>query len=212
VQQADALNNRRGIWVDPPADLLTMTAADSDSAEYALMAGDDGVDGITYVAGVPTAVIEGETVFIAYGGDLGWGYYDHWHHWRGVPGRYREHLEHFHPYGHGLRGYGHEETLHREEAMHREAAFHPGGMHPGMDPSGMHPGMAAPGVHPGMTAAGMRPGAAAPGMGHPNGFGGGFIHPGPSVAGFHPGGATLMAHAAPAVHASSGGGGGGKKH
>jgi endonuclease YncB( thermonuclease family) len=204
VQQLEALNNHRGFWLNQSQEMIMASATVVGPPPCcAFVGGDDGVDGITYVAGVPTAVIEGETVFFAYGGDLGWGYYDHWHHWRGIPGRYRQHLEHFHPYGHGLRGYGHEEAMHRGEAMHREAAFHPGEMHPGMAASGMRPGMAAPGI---------RPGVAAPGMAHPNAFGAGFIHPGPSVAGFHPGGAALMAHAAPAVHAASGGGGGGKKH
>jgi endonuclease YncB( thermonuclease family) len=214
VQQAEALNNHRGFWLNQSEEMImaNATVVQAPPACCAFVGGDDGVDGITYVAGVPTAVIEGETVFIAYGGDLGWGYYDHWHHWRGVPGHYREHLEHFHPYGHGLRGYGHEEAVHHGEAVRREAAFHPGGMHPGIEPQGMRTGVVSSGMHPGMVAPGMRPGSVgAPGMQHPSGLGGGFIRPGPSAAGFHPGGAAVMAHAAPAMHVSSGGGGGGKK-
>jgi hypothetical protein len=242
LQQAEALNNRRGFWQNQSQDVIIASMTVMQPADCcAFVAGDDGVDGIAYVGGVPTAVIEGETVFMTYGGDAGWGYYDHWHHWRDAPGRYRSHLEHYHPYGHGLRGYGH------EEAMHREAAFHPGGMHPGTAAPGMHPGTAAPGMHPGMAAPGMHPGMAAPGMhpgmaapgihpgmaapgthpgiaapgmhpgmagpgmAHPGGAGGGFIHPGPSVAGFHPGGGAVAAHAAAPAVHASSGGGGGGK-
>jgi hypothetical protein len=207
VQQAEALNNHRGFWLNQSQEMImaSMTVAGPPPC-CAYVGGDDGVDGISYVAGVPTAVIEGETVFLTYGDDAGWGYYDHWRHWRGAPGRYRAHLDHYHPYGHGLRGYSH------EAAMRHEAAFHPGAVHPGMGAPGMRPGVAAAGVRPGMAAPGMRPGGAGPGMAHSNGFGGGFIHPGPSAAGFHPGGGASMARAAPAMHVSSGGGGGGRKH
>ena len=158
VQQAEALNNHRGFWLNQSQEMIMASETVVGAPPCcAFVGGDDGVDGIIYVAGVPTAVIDGETVFIAYGDDLGWGYYDHWHHWRGVPGRYREHLEHFHPYGHGLRGYGH------EEAMHREAAFHSGGMHPGTELPGMRTGMASSGMRTGMASSGMHPGMAATG-------------------------------------------------
>jgi endonuclease YncB( thermonuclease family) len=198
MQQADALSNHRGFWLNQSQEMVMASSVVATAPPCcAYVAGDDGADGITYVAGVPTAVVEGETVFITYGDDVGWGYYDHWHHWRGAPGHWRDHLEHFHPYGHGLRGYGHEGALHREPGMRAEAAMH-GGMRPG------EPGM--------RTAMAGRPA----GMAHPFGPGGGFVHPGPSAGGFHPGGIP-MGRAAPAMaHASApariGGGGGGKRH
>ena len=139
-----------------------------------VVAGDDGGDGITDVGGVPEAVIDGASVFLTYGGDAGWGYYDHDHHWRDAPGRYRAHMEHFHPGGHGLRGY-------RDEAVARRDGGHPEGVHPG---GGVHPGEArtaslaghsgvVPGAHPG-AASDVHPGVASG------------VHP--SVAqGMHPG-------------------------
>jgi endonuclease YncB( thermonuclease family) len=232
LQQREALNNHRGIWVNPPPNLLVayQTVQSQDCCVF--VAGDEGGDGITYVGGVPEAVIDGASVFLTYGGDAGWGYYDHDHHWRDAPGRYREHMEHFHPGGHGLRGYHDEAVARRDgghpEGVHPEGGAHPGEVHtaslaghpgvvPGAHPgaaSGVHPGVAS-GVHPGV-AQGVHPGMApaghslvAPGA-HPSMAGGGFVHPGASAAGFHPGGMPSHA-AAPAAHASSGGGGGGKK-
>jgi hypothetical protein len=197
LQQADALNNRRGIWVDPPANLLMMTAASQDAAEYVLVAGDDGADGITYIGGEPMAVIGGESVFLVYGDDAGWGYYDHYHHWHGAPDRYRRHMDHFHAGGHGLRGYGHDAVMRREAVMHREAmAGHPGmagagGFHPGMaGPGGMRPGMAGPaGMRPGMAGpGGMRPGMAEPAGMRPGMAGPGGMRPGMAgPAGMRPG-------------------------
>ncbi len=236
VQQLDALNNHRGFWLNPPPDvLLAVSTVQAVPVCCAFDPGDDGVDGITYVGGEPEAVIDGDSVFLVYGGDLGWGYYDHWHHWRDAPDRYRHHLERFHPDGRGLRGYGHDAEVRRDVAMHREeAALHPGvvhggvtgevhpgvtgavhpGMagtvHPGMTAGTVHPGMTAGAVHPGMPGAvhpGM-PGAVHPGMPgavHPA-MASGFVHPGPSAGGFHPA-ATSVAHAAPVSS-----GGGGKKH
>jgi hypothetical protein len=182
---------------------------------------------------VPEAVIDGASVFLTYGGDAGWGYYDHDHHWRDAPGRYREHMEHFHPGGHGLRGY-HDEAVARRDSVHPEGVHPEGGVHPGEVRTaslaghsgvvpGAHPG-AASGVHPGVAsgvhpsvAQGMHPGMApaghslvAPGA-HPGIAGGGFVHPGASATGFHPGGGMASHAAAPAAHASSGGGGGGKR-
>ncbi len=223
LQQAEALNNHRGVWLNPPSNLLITSAAVAEPAEFALVVGDDGGDGVTYVGGVPTALIDGEAVFLVYGGDAGWGYYDHWHHWRGAPGRYRAHMEHFHPYGHGLRGYHdgvfrrdepirRDEVARRDDGLRREAAAHPGAERPGGvrvgevrgAPAAGRPGevrSAAAGAHPGMVQGGAHPAAA----------GGGFVHPGPSAAGFHPAAAAPHA-AAPAVHASAGvGGGGGRK-
>jgi endonuclease YncB( thermonuclease family) len=226
AQQLEALNNHRGIWLNPPPNLLTASVAVVQPAEFVLVAGDDGVDGITYVGGVPEAVIDGAAVFLIYGGDVGWGYYDHWHHWRDAPGRYRAHMDHFHPGGHDLRGYRDEAALHPAGAhpgaagigahpgeMHTAglATAHPGvatGVHPGVA-SGVHPGLAS-GAHPNVVS-GAHPGVTsgphslvAPGA-HPVAAGGGFVHPGASAAGFHPGSAAPHA-AAPAVHASSGGG------
>ena len=216
VQQMEALNNHRGIWLNPPPNLLVAGAPAVDAPTHVLVAGDDGSDGITYVGGVPEVVIDGEAVFLIYGGDVGWGYYDHWHHWHDAPGRYRAHMERFHPGGHGLRGYRDEAALHREVAgagahsgeLHTAGfAGHPGGAtaahptvlgsaHPAVA-GGAHPGVAG-GAHPAVAGGGhslLAPGA------HPAGTGGGFVHPGASAAGFHPGGG-----AAPAVHASAGSG------
>jgi endonuclease YncB( thermonuclease family) len=188
AQQLEALNNHRGIWMNPPPNLLlASTAPPPPPVEFALVAGDDGADGITYVGGVPEAVIDGAAVFLIFGGDIGWGYYDHWHHWRDAPGRYRAHMERFHPGGHGLRGYHDEAALHREgvhpEAGHADAAH--GGVHPGeTHTAGLagHPGVAS-GAHPGVAA-----GAAA----HP-GVAGGAAHTG-VAGGSHPGAAGGAAH------------------
>jgi endonuclease YncB( thermonuclease family) len=212
LQQGEALAAQRGYWLHPPPDAVVAASlvVEQASACCALPPGDDGHDGVVYVAGAPTAVIEGETVFLVYAGVAGWGYYDHWHHWCDAPDRYRTHMERFHHAGEGLRGYDH-------------GVLHPGSVHPvgvaaipghgamapdrpsgptgggfahpdGAAPSpGFHPGpAAAPGFHLGPAAApGFHPGpAAAPGF-----------HPGPAAApGFHPGPA-----AAPAVHPAAGG-------
>ncbi|HEY3849214.1 MAG TPA: hypothetical protein VGL95_19100, partial [Acetobacteraceae bacterium] len=131
AQQLDALNNRRGFWVNPPPDvLLAVSTVQAVPVCCAYDPGDDGVDGVTYVGGVPEAVIDGEPEFLYYGGDAGWGYYDHDHRWRGAPDRFRRHLDRFHADGHGLRGYGHDAELRRDAAMHREEAVRGGaGMH-----------------------------------------------------------------------------------
>jgi endonuclease YncB( thermonuclease family) len=196
AQQLEALNNHRGIWMNPPPNLLLASTAPPPPVEFALIAGDDGADGITYVGGVPEAVIDGAAVFLIFGGDIGWGYYDHWHHWRDAPGRYRAHMERFHPGGHGLRGYHDEATLHREgvhpEAGHGDAAH--GGVHPGeTHTAGLagHPGVAS-GAHPGVAAgAAAHPGVAG-GTAHP-GVAGGTAHPG-VAGGTHPGAAGGAAH------------------
>ena len=135
VQQLDAVNNRRGYWATAPQAVLTAALAmPQPDVEYALVAGDDGTDGITYIDGAPVALIDGESVFLVYGDDdLGWGYYDHFHHWHGAPDRFRHHLDHFHPGGHGLRDHdayhlspamrAHEETVRRDYGLHgREEA------------------------------------------------------------------------------------------
>jgi hypothetical protein len=220
IQQGEALDAHRGIWVNPPPNLLIASAPAEGAVAFVMEAGDDGTDGITYVGGVPEAVIDGDPVFLVYGGDAGWGYYDHDHHWRDAPDRYRRHMERFHAGGHGLRGYRDEAAI-RRDGLHPEGV-HPEGVHPGARPGDMrtaglagHPGM-APGGHVGeapgagrMVAPGVRPGMA--GGFHPGGGNAGFARPGPSMGGFHPGGGGMAGggHAsAPAVHASSGGGGG----
>ena len=228
VQQLDALNNRRGYWIS--ASDAVMTAAllpPEGQVQYTLAAGDEGVDGISYVGGAPVALIDGESVFLVLGAaDLGWGYYDHYHHWHGAPDRFRNHMERFHPGGHGLRGYdgfrhdaglrGREDVLRhdagirgREEVMRhdvgirgREEGFRPGEVRPGMAGPGGHPGMAAgPAGHPGIG------GPAA--YGHPANLAMAGTHPGmagPAAAGgfMHPGAAASAGGfhpaAAPAVH------------
>jgi len=210
AQQLEALNAHRGIWVNPPPNILVASAPVAQPPELVLVAGDDGADGITYVGGVPEAVIDGAAVFLIFGGDAGWGYYDHWHHWHDAPDRYRAHMERYHPYGHGLRGY-HEEAAVAHAGAHVDAAHpgaHPGEVHtaglatahPGAPsvarPSGAVTGTGhyvAPGAHPATT----------PGV-HPAAANAGFVRPPPSAGGFHPGGTTTHA-SAPAVHASSGG-------
>jgi endonuclease YncB( thermonuclease family) len=243
VQQADALNNHRGYWLTASQDVMTaaLLVPQQEQYQYALVAGDDGVDGISYVGGAPVAVIDGAPTFLVYGDGLGWGYYDHYHHWRGAPDRFRNHMEHFHPGGHGLRGHeefrgGHEMAGRPGFGGRPEMAGRPGmagpGFRPGMEPGrpgavamAGHPGMAGPIGRPGMEAGrpgamamGGRPGFAGPGgMARPNmAGGGGFMHPGAaaSTGGFHPG-APVMRAAAPATHASAPAahaGGGGVKH
>jgi endonuclease YncB( thermonuclease family) len=239
VQQLDAINNRRGYWLTAPDAVMTAALLPQQDV-YVLVAGDDGVDGITYVGGAPMALIDGEPTFLVYGDDgLGWGYYDHYHHWRGAPDRYRRHMEHFHPGGHGLRGHdgfhrdiagrGHEEAGRRDAGMRREAEARPGMGHPGEGRPGEgrpgesrggagHPGeMRAGGAHPGMGGpAGAHPGNTAMAGGRPGGAaaGGGFMHPGAgaSAGGFHPGGGgggAAMHTASAAPHGGGGGGGGG---
>jgi len=194
IQQGEAVNNRRGIWATVTlAAMQSMPAIIPGPEAYPTVVGDEA-DGVAYVGGVPSAVIDGETVFLAYGGVAGWGYYDHWHHWRGAPERFRAHMEHFHPGGAGLRGYRY--------------AGGPGGGFREPHPGG--PGGAAhfAGAGPGGGAAhfaGAGPGGGAhfggaPGAPH---FNGGFVHPGGMPAGgFHPGGVG-------GFHPGGGGGGGG---
>jgi hypothetical protein len=232
LQQADALNNRRGYWVTASQDVVRAALSVPRQEEYVLVAGDEGVDGVSYVGGAPVALIGGESVFLVYGDGLGWGYYDHYHHWRGAPDRFRNHMERFHPGGYGLRGHdgfrgGHEVVRPgvggRPEFAGRpgvggRAEFggrpEPGGPRIG-GPAG-RPGLEGP--HPSNLAMAGRPGVAAPGApGHP-GFAGnaGGFHPGPaaspggfmrpspgaSAGGFHPNAAPAMHVAAPAAHAA----------
>ncbi len=209
VQQLDALNNRRGYWATAPEAVMTAALLPPEpQVQYSLAAGDDGTDGITYVGGAPVAMIDGASVFLVYGDDgLGWGYYDHYHHWRGAPGRYRDHMERFHPGGHGLRDhdafYRHGEGMRGREAGMRPGEMHPGEMHPGpggraeaMRPGGMRPGMTGPmgrpgELHPGPggRAEAMRPVGVHPGMAGPvgrSGMAGPFGRPGMGGPGMRP--------------------------
>ena len=217
AQQLDALNNRRGYWATVSDSVRASAMVLEPQPEYVLAAGDDGVDGISYVGGAPMAMIDGASVFLVFGAGLGWGYYDHYHHWRGAPDRYRYHMEHFHPDGHGLRGFDrgvgyHDAALRAGEvhpgfhggvpgaAEHAGAYGHPGAYehagvagHPGAyEHAGVaaHPGAGAPMAHAAMGAPGAHPGNMAAGgarFGGPPG--GGFMHPGAaaSAGGFHPG-------------------------
>ena len=205
AQQQDALNNHRGLWQNPPHDvLIAATAVQPADACCTYAAGDEGVDGVTYVGGEPEAVIDGAPVFLVFGGVLGWGYYDHWHHWHGAPDRYRQHLEHFHPDGRGLRGYGHnaevrrDVAMHHEEALRRDAVLHPELAHPVVVGGAVHPGavgIATPGMQtgrPGVVGQGVQPGSMTQGA-HPGAANQG-MHPGFNNQGMQPGGMTRGAH------------------
>jgi endonuclease YncB( thermonuclease family) len=220
VQQRVAMDDHRGIWASPTPAMLAM-AAPAESV-FVLTDGDEA-DGITYVGDEPTAVIDGATVFLVYGGPVGWGYYDHYHHWHRAPDRFARHMDRFHPAGHGLHGYGdhgvREAAVGRPDhpgfgaphsgmtgfrAPPREAMYvHPTGMtrpmgaapgyHPGMAPSTFHPGMAPSTFHPGMPTSAFHPGEA------PSAF-----HPGLAGSSFHPGAAMPAFHAAaPTAHVSA---------
>lgn len=197
AQQLDALNNRRGYWLTAPDAAIT-AALLPPQPEYVLAAGDDGQDGITYAGGAPMALIDGAPVFLAFGAGLGWGYYDHYRHWRGAPERYRAHLEYFHPEGRGLRGFAYRSDagLRPVEVMHEGAHSGPGGFAPPGHPgTAGHPGAAAnpdmPAAHPGPVPIG----------GHP----GGFVRPGvtASAGGTHSGAPVPPMHSAAAPRVSA---------
>ena len=199
VQQREALANQRGYWLHPAPDVvMTATTVIAQPAECCVfVAGDDGVDGITYVGGVPTALIAGEMAFLIYGGDdVGWGYYGPDHAWHGAPDNYRAHLDHFHPGGQGLRGYA--------NGPGAAGLHHPGDMHPTTLAAGPgHAGLPAVGHatvapigHAGLPTV-AHPGAGV--AGHPSGFAGG--HPGPLHEG-HAGLPTVVHPSTqPAMHA-----------
>ncbi|PPQ25874.1 hypothetical protein CCS01_31360, partial [Rhodopila globiformis] len=188
-QQADAINNRRGYWLSVADSVRIVAPPPPDPAPYpyGLPPGDDGVDGIRYVAGAPVAVIDTAPVFLVFAAGLGWGYYDHFHHWRPAPEPYRIHMERFHPEARGLPGY-------------RNSAWRPG-FGPGPAGSGppRHAGPPEAWAHP--RPAGAPPGwhllpggwvhAVAPGAGP-------VFHGGAPGAGVHPG----ASGPAPASHAN----------
>jgi endonuclease YncB( thermonuclease family) len=198
VQQLDALNYRRGYWATAPDAVIAAAMPPPEPGDrYTLVAGDDGADGVTYIGGAPVATIEGESVFLVYGDDLGWGYYDHYHHWHGAPDRYRNHMEHFHPDGHGLRSYdgfhhdamtrGHAEATRHDAMMrgHAEATRHDAMMRGGEEAMRRDNGLRGhqetmrhdagtyaheEGIHSGMAGPTGRPGIAGPAA-HPGNAG-----------------------------------------
>ena len=160
VQQGEAVDKKRGIWANVTIAATTVAPVAATYRSYPTVAGDE-TDGVSYAGGVPSAMIDGEAVFLSFGGALGWGYYDHWHHWHGAPDRMRVHMERFHPGGSGLRGYP-------------GGGMHPGGFAgPHMASAGI--GHFAPGgfVHP---AAGFGGGFHAAPVAHAVGSGGGGHH------------------------------------
>jgi endonuclease YncB( thermonuclease family) len=218
VQQLDALNNRRGYWATASDAVITAALLPVPGQQYySFVTGDDGTDGITYVGGAPVAMIDGEEVFLILGAaGLGWGYYDHYHHWHGAPDRFRHHMEAFHPEGRGLRGYDRaafERGPHGPYGMGPHEAYaggphgspemmRAGGVHPGMPGTVARTGMGVPAGRPSMAMAAARP----------TGAPAGFMRPAAaaSAGGFHPAAAPAMMRAAPApvrVAAPSGGGG-----
>jgi endonuclease YncB( thermonuclease family) len=217
VQQGEALDNKRGFWLNPPADILLTATTVRVPACCAYAAGDEGSDGVAYAGGVPVAVIDGVSTFLVFGGAAGWGYYDATHHWHSAPARVQAHMQHYHPDATGLRGYhgGGVVQAHGTEpgfphGTERGDAHEPGGAFAG----GRQPGMAgAPGMF------GMPGHQEMPSAFHMSALSGGFVHPSPSVGGFHPGGMPEHAGGMPmgAPHApqgghGGGGGGGGEKH
>ncbi len=153
-QQALAQEARRGIWatagvaappVAGPAVAVTPPIAVAPPVGLVV---EDTAGPVTYVGEQPTAVIDGEPVLFVYGAGLGWGYYDHFHHWRGAPERFANHLQRFHAEGQGLHGY----RGAGQEVFGRggRAGFGPGGGSAG----GFHGGVPAGGFHPGGPAAG----------------------------------------------------------
>jgi endonuclease YncB( thermonuclease family) len=173
IEQGDALANRRGFWKYASPDVLAaVTSAPPGPPPYVLVAGDDSADGITYIGGAPTVMIDGALVFLAYGGALGWGYWDPGHHWHGAPARYAAHMDHYHPGGAGLRGSGGPTGAHSGTHTVAAAGAAPGHapaggfVHPGATPAAAHTAPAAahaptPAVHTPTPAAAHAPAPAA---------------------------------------------------
>ncbi len=157
IQQSEGIANRRGIWVSAA---INASAPPPPPPGPAAAAMPPATDGVSYVGGAPTAMIDGAAVFFVWGGDDGWGYWDHGHHWHHAPDRYARHLDRYHPGGAGLRhGYGatHEAALHREMPGHAGMAPHPG--------AAPHAGMAGGAFHSASAGGFVRP-TAMGGMGH----------------------------------------------
>lgn len=151
VQQGEALANRRGYWEHPPAGVAVaerqpVIAAPTGAVGYPVGASEGA--GVAYVAGQPTAVIGGETVFLVFAAGAGWGYWDHYRHWHGAPERYAHHLDRYHPDGHGLRGYGYAPPGRRYAApgpreSHGYGGVRPAGVQHGAGQGGFRPAMPA---------------------------------------------------------------------
>src|SRR5271166_2381415 len=194
LQQAEALDNKRGIWANVTIATATSARIYAAPSTVTVVPGDEA-DGVTYIGGTPSVVIGGAPVFLTYAGVLGWGYYDNWHHWHGAPPQFSSHMQQFHPGGVGLPGY-------------MPAVVRPGGGPPPFAGGPMPPGGGP-----------MRPGGfGPPGAGFPRpgggfgGPGGGFIHPGGGFGGpgggfVHPGGG--LGAPGGGFHPPPGGGGGG---
>jgi len=205
VQQGEAIDNKRGIWANATLAATQAVRVVPAPAAYPAVPG-DGAAGVSYIGGAPAVVIGGETVFLAYAGVAGWGYYDHGHQWHPAPDQFRAHMDRFHPAGAGLRGYppppiGAPGLPHGPAPFPGAAGLPRGPTPPGFPAAGGPPGprIGAPGG-PGFAGGFMRPMPAGggPGPGAPGGFhppmggglpGGGF-HPPPGGGlpggGFHP--------------------------
>jgi hypothetical protein len=213
VQQGEALDNKRGFWVNPPPDILLAATTARVPVCCAFAAGDDGSDGITYAGGVPVAVIGGVTTFLVFGGAAGWGYYDPAHHWHAAPAGVQAHMQHYHPGASGLRGYQGGVVLAHGTQPGFPRGPEPGGPR-GPEAGGPHGPGAAPGGGrqygmaggPGMMGAPGHQGGMPSGV-HLSSMSGGFVRPPPSAGGFHPGGMPQHAGGAP-MGAPHGGGGG----
>jgi endonuclease YncB( thermonuclease family) len=182
AQQADAFAHHRGIWQNATVD----TMVDLPPPPIVVVPGDEFA-GLVYVDGVPTAEIDGQTVFFAYADGLGWGYWDPGHHWHGAPAQFSAHLDHFHPAGAGLRGFASRSVGGGGGAgagQHGGVAQGQGG-HPGVGQTGGRPVAGGQGGRPATGQAGAgrvgapsaggvaRPGVAGQGTaGHPGGAGG----------------------------------------
>ena len=126
LQQHEAIVNKRGIWATmPPAQVASYETPPPVGELEANVPAEAAqpTDGLSYVGGQPTALIDGEIVFLSFAGAAGWGYYDHLHHWRGAPEGFAHHLNEFHPEGRGLHGYGAGGV---RELHLRGEEFHPG--------------------------------------------------------------------------------------
>ena len=206
VQQLEALNNKRGLWLNPSQAFVVANAntALSDAC-CVFVAGDEGGDGISYVGGEPTVIIDGAPVFLVLAAGLGWGYYDLHHHWRDAPSRYRSHMERFHPNGQGLRAYrGPGVAGHAGNVGH--ASLGSAGRPVASGGAGVnHTAAGSVGNHAGFVPGGaaVQNHHASVGAGHPAVGGGGFVRPAvTSAPAFHPAGAVQHA-AAPVAHASA---------
>jgi hypothetical protein len=79
-----------------------------DEPDYAADESYLGSDGLTYVGETPVTMLDGTQVPVVYdSGAGGWGYYDRFRHFHGVPRDLRDRLERTHPGGRGLPPPGH---------------------------------------------------------------------------------------------------------